>query len=81
MYNNNNTYARDWLIEKECGRIREMGPNAAAEKQSEQLRIDGNNYFNKGRFGAAIDAYTEVYSSSSVTVNEICFFLKCSSFN
>lgn len=37
-----------------------MGPNAAAAKQAEKLRIDGNTYFKKDRFGAAIDAYTEV---------------------
>ncbi|XP_028777298.1 E3 ubiquitin-protein ligase CHIP-like isoform X2 [Neltuma alba] len=40
-----------------------MGPNAgslsAVAKQAEQLRINGNNYFKKDRFGAAIDAYTE----------------------
>ncbi|EOX93794.1 hypothetical protein QUC31_004289 [Theobroma cacao] len=39
-----------------------MGPGSAlsaAAKQAEQLRKDGNNYFKKGRFGAAIDAYTE----------------------
>lgn len=29
-------------------------------KQAEQLKQDGNNYFQKNRFGAAIDAYTEV---------------------
>lgn len=29
-------------------------------KQAEQLRLDGKLYFSKGRFGAAIDAYTEV---------------------
>ncbi|CAN4098603.1 unnamed protein product [Withania somnifera] len=28
-------------------------------KQAEQLKQDGNNYFQKNRFGAAIDAYTE----------------------
>ncbi|KAL2319328.1 hypothetical protein Fmac_028297 [Flemingia macrophylla] len=36
-----------------------MGPNAAAAKQAEKLRNDGNTYFKKDRFGAAIDAYTE----------------------
>ncbi|XP_057732188.1 E3 ubiquitin-protein ligase CHIP [Arachis stenosperma] len=40
-----------------------MGPSggalSAAAKQAEQLRIDGNAYFKKDRFGAAIDAYTE----------------------
>ncbi|KAF5746274.1 E3 ubiquitin-protein ligase CHIP [Tripterygium wilfordii] len=39
-----------------------MGPglsSTAAEKQAEQLRQDGNLYFSKDRFGAAIDAYTE----------------------
>ncbi|KAA8550564.1 hypothetical protein F0562_002248 [Nyssa sinensis] len=30
-----------------------------ASKQAEQLRQDGNTYFQKDRFGAAIDAYTE----------------------
>lgn len=35
-----------------------MSPTAA--KQAEQLRLDGNTYFKKGRFAAAIDAYTEV---------------------
>jgi len=39
----------------------EMGPNAAAAKQAEKLRINGNTYFKKDRFGAAIDAYTEVF--------------------
>uniref|UniRef100_M1BSL0 RING-type E3 ubiquitin transferase n=1 Tax=Solanum tuberosum TaxID=4113 RepID=M1BSL0_SOLTU len=28
-------------------------------KQAEQLKQDGNHYFQKNRFGAAIDAYTE----------------------
>ncbi|KAK6163680.1 hypothetical protein DH2020_000544 [Rehmannia glutinosa] len=32
---------------------------ASATKQAEQLRLDGNSYFKKDRFGAAIDAYTE----------------------
>ncbi|KAK9282395.1 hypothetical protein L1049_005312 [Liquidambar formosana] len=39
-----------------------MSPIAApssATKQAELLRQDGNLYFNKERFGAAIDAYTE----------------------
>lgn len=39
-----------------------MGRGAALTmeaKQAEQLRIDGNTYFGKSRFGAAIDAYTE----------------------
>ncbi|KAI9071486.1 hypothetical protein K1719_046555 [Acacia pycnantha] len=40
-----------------------MGPNAgslsAVARQAEKLRINGNNYFKKDRFGAAIDAYTE----------------------
>ncbi|KAK8475608.1 hypothetical protein V6N13_055246 [Hibiscus sabdariffa] len=31
----------------------------SAAKQAEQLRKDGNLYFKKDRFGAAIDAYTE----------------------
>ncbi|KAK9161917.1 hypothetical protein Syun_002819 [Stephania yunnanensis] len=30
-------------------------------KQAEQLKRDGNTYFNKQRFGAAIDAYTEAH--------------------
>ncbi|XAR60912.1 Ubiquitin--protein ligase [Bertholletia excelsa] len=39
-----------------------MAPTVAvssAAKQAEQLRQDGNNYFKKDRYGAAIDAYTE----------------------
>lgn len=32
---------------------------SSAAKQAEQLRQDGNTYFKKDRFGAAIDAYTE----------------------
>ncbi|XP_050208529.1 E3 ubiquitin-protein ligase CHIP [Mercurialis annua] len=32
---------------------------SAAGKQAEQLKTDGNSYFRKERFGAAIDAYTE----------------------
>ncbi|XP_062174856.1 E3 ubiquitin-protein ligase CHIP isoform X1 [Alnus glutinosa] len=32
---------------------------STANKQAEQLRQDGNFYFKKDRFGAAIDAYTE----------------------
>ncbi|KAK2352781.1 protein phosphatase 5.2 [Trifolium repens] len=36
-----------------------MAPNAAVVKQAELLRNDGNHYFKKARFGAAIDAYTE----------------------
>lgn len=41
-----------------------MPPNveylSSVAKQAEQLRVDGNNYFKKERFGASIDAYTEV---------------------
>ncbi|MCD7459544.1 hypothetical protein HAX54_041224 [Datura stramonium] len=33
--------------------------SSAMAKQAEQLKQDGNNYFQKNRFGAAIDAYTE----------------------
>ncbi|GAB4830313.1 hypothetical protein Ancab_019951 [Ancistrocladus abbreviatus] len=39
-----------------------MSPGAAlsaVEKQAEQLRQDGNAYFKKDKFSAAIDAYTE----------------------
>ncbi|XP_038886938.1 E3 ubiquitin-protein ligase CHIP isoform X2 [Benincasa hispida] len=39
-----------------------MGPGVAlsgAAKQAELLRKDGNHYFQKGRIGAAIEAYTE----------------------
>lgn len=36
-----------------------MRPNASAVRQAELLRNDGNNYFKKNRFNAAIDAYTE----------------------
>lgn len=32
---------------------------SAFAKQAEQLKKDGNVYFKKNRFGAAIDAYTE----------------------
>ncbi|XP_057472528.1 E3 ubiquitin-protein ligase CHIP-like isoform X1 [Actinidia eriantha] len=32
---------------------------SSSAKQAEQLRQDGNTYFKKERFGAAIDAYTE----------------------
>lgn len=40
-----------------------MSPTVAANaiaKQAEQLKQDGNFCFTKNRFGAAIDAYTEV---------------------
>lgn len=40
-----------------------MGPGvplSGAAKQAELLRKDGNHYFQKGRIGAAIEAYTEV---------------------
>lgn len=33
---------------------------SSSVKQAELLRKDGNHYFKKDRFGAAIDAYTEV---------------------
>ncbi|TYK26067.1 E3 ubiquitin-protein ligase CHIP [Cucumis melo var. makuwa] len=39
-----------------------MGPGvplSGAAKQAEILRKDGNHYFQKGRIGAAIEAYTE----------------------
>ncbi|GLT64839.1 hypothetical protein SLA2020_373060 [Shorea laevis] len=39
------------------GRTSEL--SAAAAIQAEKLRKDGNSYFKKDRFGAAIDAYTE----------------------
>jgi hypothetical protein len=42
-----------------------MAPNAAVVKQAELLRNDGNHYFKKARFGAAIDAYTEVFLLTS----------------
>ncbi|CAH9075381.1 unnamed protein product [Cuscuta epithymum] len=35
------------------------GAATAAAKQAEQLRQNGNTYFQKSRYGAAIDAYTE----------------------
>ncbi|KAK4775521.1 hypothetical protein SAY87_023482 [Trapa incisa] len=35
-----------------------MGPDAVAI-QAERLKSDGNDYFKRNRFGAAIDAYTE----------------------
>lgn len=37
--------------------------SAMAAKQAERLKEDGNSCFKKERFGAAIDAYTEVYDS------------------
>lgn len=37
-----------------------MAATIVGSKQAEQLKQDGNNYFQKNRFGAAIDAYTEV---------------------
>lgn len=37
---------------------------AGVAKQAEQLRLDGNFYFSKDRYGAAIDAYTEVKFSN-----------------
>lgn len=36
-----------------------MAARSAVQKQAEQLKQDGNTYFKKERFGAAIDAYTE----------------------
>lgn len=36
-----------------------MSPSVA--KQAEQLKQEGNHCFVKNRFGAAIDAYTEVF--------------------
>lgn len=36
---------------------------AAAAIQAERLKSDGNDYFKRNRFGAAIDAYTEVFLS------------------
>ncbi|KAI4356325.1 hypothetical protein L6164_000356 [Bauhinia variegata] len=40
-----------------------MGPNARSlspvARQAEKLKTDGNHYFKRDRFGAAIDAYTE----------------------
>ncbi|KAK4482982.1 hypothetical protein RD792_010156 [Penstemon davidsonii] len=36
-----------------------MSPTVGAAEQAELLRQDGNSYFKKDRFGAAIDAYTE----------------------
>ncbi|VFQ86323.1 unnamed protein product [Cuscuta campestris] len=36
-----------------------MAPLLSAAEQAEQLKQDGINYFQKNRFAAAIDAYTE----------------------
>ncbi|KAG9149355.1 hypothetical protein Leryth_003325 [Lithospermum erythrorhizon] len=36
-----------------------MSPIVTTSKQAEKLKQDGNFYFKKDRFGAAIDAYTE----------------------
>ncbi|VVA96809.1 unnamed protein product [Arabis nemorensis] len=38
--------------------------SAMAAKQAERLKEDGNTYFKKERFGAAIDAYTEAITLS-----------------
>lgn len=40
-----------------------MGPSQAFST-AEKLRKAGNSYFKKGRFNAAIEAYTEVFCSS-----------------
>lgn len=37
--------------------------SSMAAKQAERLKEDGNSCFKKERFGAAIDAYTEVHFS------------------
>lgn len=37
--------------------------SAMSAKQAERLKEDGNSCFKKERFGAAIDAYTEVHDS------------------
>ncbi|KAM3373841.1 E3 ubiquitin-protein ligase CHIP isoform X1 [Capsicum galapagoense] len=41
-----------------------MAATIVGSKQAEQLKQDGNNYFQKNRFGAAIDAYTEAITLS-----------------
>lgn len=48
-----------------------MAPMLAGSKQAEQLKQDGNLYFSKNRLGAAIDAYTEVFTTSKLNL----FFL------
>lgn len=53
-----------------------MRPNASAMRQAELLRNDGNNYFKKNRFNAAIDAYTEVSFKFSTFTNPFLFNCK-----
>lgn len=52
------TYIYSPLQCRESSREKKM---STAKNQAELLRQDGNTYFKKDRFGAAIDAYTEVY--------------------
>lgn len=40
---------------------------ATTEKQAELLKDQGNKYFKKDRLAAAIEAYTEVGTSSTLT--------------
>lgn len=60
-----------------------MPPNPAEVKQAELLRNDGNNYFKKSRFGAAIDAYTQVLFGFFFGYRLLFFlgFLKCFDFD
>lgn len=44
-------------------------------KQAEQLKQDGNSYFQKNRFGAAIDAYTEVFFTVRLNENIPLYFI------
>lgn len=55
-----------------------MAPSAAVSPsaiQAERLRQDGNTYFKKDRFGAAIDAYTEVCTRlSDLSISNVCIY-------
>jgi hypothetical protein len=58
-----------------------MCPTVSLSATVEKLRQEGNTYFNKGKYGAAIDKYTEVFCNSSAPFSHLtpydfkaCFF-------
>lgn len=53
---------------------------AAVAKQADQLKQEGNTYFKKDRFGAAIDAYTEVNLVLMQLILEACIDMKFDGF-
>lgn len=57
------TCQREGKREQNHPRRGDRNISTMASKQAEQLRLDGNFYFKKDRFAAAIDAYTEVNTS------------------